>query len=1461
MARVYDDPSTTENEDELFGDGSSSDSGSFMPIIIVLTVGFLIAMPIPIILALLVTFSVWALFRWQHVRASVITGFSAIGVILCIMLFSATFDLDSMPALLSAVTGKDAGSVMSRLFMVWRGTAGLTWLGIAIGLIAGSFCSWITRGRIHNNPYLVVTRGEKYYHWRYRRTPRQLLARERMIKAMKADAFKSKKGSFPMGIEEEPINPPDDPAYIKCDVPISRCDSEAFTHAIITGASGSGKAAEKSTIIPTLSGFKKIIDVKTGDILFDENGNRTKVLAKYHPNTPDHYEISFSDGTKIKVCGDHLWQINHVSQRKHTGRALISVYDDEQLNALQSALAITSSDETITSEQAKKEFGDWIIDNSVITYWNAIKNVKHSQESYYDRDAFISKLNRSKSDESNKYRDALMMIANDDKNLVDGRFLRRSQLMDACDGNGRYITALTRYIKGADRTTSQYAMYNRREYLAALIDDELRRRERIASIDNNGRRNNPRITVNMLESEVLDTRTMYEAMEHNTTGRALYSVNATGCVDYPEQDLPVSPYAFGAWLGDGSSYGGVICSVDDEVKDAVTNEGYELIGNKIVPAENGRNYALNNWRFKNLHHELLHDSGLKTYDDKPNRLIKDIPDVYIISSREQRIALLSGLLDTDGYISKSGRVEISMTDEQVVRKMRSIVCSLGWIPTNIRKRNNKYVNDGKTIECKPSYRFEFYPDVQLFHVARKAARLQARLDDIDNGLLSQQARNSQRYIESIVPIHDSNEDYYCLTVDSPSHLFLCSESYIPTHNTITMQNMIRHNMQDKQTLFIIDCKADPNFACKMASWSHELGLNFYHFAPTMGSEYRITQNPDGPAFYDPLAHGRAADHTDMLISTREWDAASAVYKSNAQSMLSTVFAIMDEMNRKDPRLADIDFNRGTMWTFYELIRNEGNLTSAIGTIPSQSNTRALADELETLIHANNRAREAQGVQNAMGEYKGFMRGLMTSDGKYMVYPKNDRNRKIIDVFKLASEPGNVVLFSISATKATDVGAMVGSMICTDLTNMTAMRAISGQTNPVSIYVDEFQSLPPTSVKSMLEKARSAKIGITLAFQSLEQVTASTGSDAMVNSLLDTCGNFIFHAGSNETTAQTMSQIIGKHWTNSYSIQRRNQQGMLEINFGNKRNANVMTTQVEKYIIEPSAFQHLSAPRKENGFKSEAIVIKKASSDAIDAGATGPVAHKVWMIPPDEIIADDYFDPNAPIMRFDDETPETGIDEFPDGKQPSFISAQENMFNDAPQEPIEQSTTGMNPMNTRRSRPTPQPQPVNDDAGLFNDNANADDELFTGVSSMMDLQNDAIERNERTPERSAQAQRRSIPKPGQEPQQHRRMIPKPGQKPGQEPASQDDDMFNDNPEPVRPVRGNNATSSQQQRPVHRLQNRSGAGRLQNRSLQRSNSPRMKEAPRRTMEPVQMEDKPVRRKPVAPRRKPVAPRKQN
>lgn len=476
---------------------------------------------------------------------------------------------------------------------------------------------------------------------------------------------------------------------------------------------------------------------------------------------------------------------------------------------------------------------------------------------------------------------------------------------------------------------------------------------------------------------------------------------------------------------------------------------------------------------------------------------------------------------------------------------------------------------------------------------------------------------------------------------------------VPTHTvitgqtgsgkTITMQNLIRHDMEKQKTMFILDCKNDPKFAAKIASWCQELHLDFRHFAPAMASNYRIHDNPAGPAFYDPLAHGGVDTKTDMMISTREWDASAEIYKSSAQSLLQTVFSIMENMNPSSPYMADVDTSRGSMYTFYELVRNTKNLISASETVPASSQARALADELIGSLKTK-RSREGENAERAMNEYKSMLRGLMSSAGKYMRL-STDSGRKNIDVFDLASAPGNVVLFSLNATKSTDIGVIIASMICTDLTNMTSSRANSGQTNPVSIYIDEFQSIPPSAVKSMMEKARSAGIGITLAFQSVQQVTAASGSDAFINALIDTCNNFVFHAGANESTAKIMSEIVGQHTVNDYTLQRRNQQGIFDINYRNRRNTNTQERAVDKYIVEPRVFQKLASPSRANGFKSEAVIIKKSSSDPIDARSTGAVAHKVWMIPPDDVVDDTgYFDPTSPVMEFDDEEITSG---FPD----------------------------------------------------------------------------------------------------------------------------------------------------------------------------------------------------------------------
>ena len=56
--------------------------------------------------------------------------------------------------------------------------------------------------------------------------------------------------------------------------------------------------------------------------------------------------------------------------------------------------------------------------------------------------------------------------------------------------------------------------------------------------------------------------------------RPNHSVALCGPLDYPERDLPVAPYTFGCWLGDGRTGGANITSNDQEILDRIREEGY-----------------------------------------------------------------------------------------------------------------------------------------------------------------------------------------------------------------------------------------------------------------------------------------------------------------------------------------------------------------------------------------------------------------------------------------------------------------------------------------------------------------------------------------------------------------------------------------------------------------------------------------------------------------------------------------------------------------------------------------------------------------------------------------------------------------------------------------------------------------------------------------------------------------------
>ncbi len=123
-------------------------------------------------------------------------------------------------------------------------------------------------------------------------------------------------------------------------------------------------------------------------------------------------------------------------------------------------------------------------------------------------------------------------------------------------------------------------------------------------------------------------------------------------VDFTPKALPIDPYFLGLWLGDGSSDRPEVTSADTEVI-AFLNRFAESWGLGITPCFHNGCGTYNicgpkGGRVKESNPLLAEMRVLRVIDDK------HIPLVYKASSREQRMQLLAGLMDSDGTHANGG---------------------------------------------------------------------------------------------------------------------------------------------------------------------------------------------------------------------------------------------------------------------------------------------------------------------------------------------------------------------------------------------------------------------------------------------------------------------------------------------------------------------------------------------------------------------------------------------------------------------------------------------------------------------------------------------------------------------------------------------------------------------------------------------------------------------------------------
>lgn len=264
------------------------------------------------------------------------------------------------------------------------------------------------------------------------------------------------------------------------------------------------------------------------------------------------------------------------------------------------------------------------------------------------------------------------------------------------------------------------------------------------------------------------SETLYANCEVN------HSIKNHPGLNLPEADLPIAPYTFGAWLGDGNSGSAKITSADPEILQQIEADGYDCYEVKTNKPNDVKLYSIvaNNIRLvrdKETGRFETHQDGfvgklkaLKVFDNK------HIPTVYLRSSIRQRFELLKGLMDTDGTIGKNGLIEFCTTNINLAKGFFELLASLG-IKTRMVESDAKI--KGRYISKR--YRFCFSAYESIFKLSRKLNRQKTPKNQKD--------RRKRRYITSVTPMQ--SVPVRCIEVDSPSHLFLAGESMIATHNS------------------------------------------------------------------------------------------------------------------------------------------------------------------------------------------------------------------------------------------------------------------------------------------------------------------------------------------------------------------------------------------------------------------------------------------------------------------------------------------------------------------------------------------------------------------------------------------------------------------------------------------------------------------------------------------------------
>ena len=235
--------------------------------------------------------------------------------------------------------------------------------------------------------------------------------------------------------------------------------------------------------------------------------------------------------------------------------------------------------------------------------------------------------------------------------------------------------------------------------------------------------------------------------------------------NFKEVSHTLSPYMLGVFLGDGTSSNGDITSIDPEIR-AVYEEFANSIDYRIVDCDNVTfRISKKEQKGNNIYRDSLKEINVLNN--------KHIPKEYLIDSRENRLQLLAGLMDTDGSLNivrgHYDSYEITQKNKVIADGVLELATSLGFYASLNAKKATMKRHDGTMYSCEV-YRVKIHGDLSVIpcKIERK------RCPKVERRV------NSSRFGFKIESIGEG--DYYGFAVDG-NNLFLLADGTV-VHNTM-----------------------------------------------------------------------------------------------------------------------------------------------------------------------------------------------------------------------------------------------------------------------------------------------------------------------------------------------------------------------------------------------------------------------------------------------------------------------------------------------------------------------------------------------------------------------------------------------------------------------------------------------------------------------------------------------------